>query len=156
MKNGFLWRCVILILAVVSITYFRVSTMYSKVYKIGWNEDQLGKKITGFSVTCDDKELGIFDSKFEVNVSIKGTTFDADEYVGYIKATEYLEIIDNKTVAVVEFDPMLESSVILPHNNNNAFETEFKHTLYPYEYGNLIYILRCGDFEKRIYIKCDK
>ena len=129
-----------------------MSNKYEKEYKVNWMSNHIGNKVTEFNVETVERQLGLFNNSFDVDVTIKGTCFYPKLYVDYVQKAEYTKTIDGELVAIVEFTPVFDQSLRFWYNNDKRFETHFKHTINSYEYGTLVYIFRCGDFEKKIYI----
>lgn len=113
----------------------------------------IGNKVTEFNVETNERQIGFLNENFNVDVIIKGTCFYSNLCADYVQRAEYTKIIDGEMVAIIEFIPVFKQSLKFSYDNGNSFETRFKHTVNGYEYGNLIYIFRCGDFEKKIYIE---
>lgn len=154
MKNNL--RVVLLVLISILVTHLFVSNKYKEEYKVYWMAHQRWTEVTEFHVETDEEKMGLLNTSFDVDVTIKGTSMNPYCYVHHVQKAEYARRIDgeDELVVFVEFLPVFEESVHLKRSNGNKFETNFTYTLNAIEYGNLLYVFRCGNLEEKIRIEC--
>ncbi len=128
-----------------------------KDYKINLRTINIGPWVTNFKATTKTKKLNMFKTSFDVDVTIEGMCVHDDVKVDYIQKSERIEKIDGKDVAIIEFEPVYtHTRNPLEYNYNGKYKEKFTYTLNAYNSGNLVYKLRCGDFEKTIYVSFNK
>ena len=128
-----------------------------KDYKINLRTISVGPWVTNFNATTKTKKLNMFKTSFDVDVTIEGYCIYDDVKVDYIQKSERIEKFDGKDVAIIEFEPVYtRTKNPLEFNYGGKYKEKFTYTLNAYDSGNLVYKLRCGDFEKNIYISFNK
>lgn len=128
-----------------------------KDFKINLRTINVGPWVTNFKATTKTKKLNMFKTSFDVDVTIEGMCVWDDVKVDYIQKSERIEKIDGKNIAIIEFEPVYaHTKSPSEFNYGGKYKEKFTYTLNAYESGNLVYKLRCGDFEKTIYVSFDK
>ena len=160
-NKTFLITAIFIIILVVSVKaayrYAEYTAECSQEYRLHFGVGRNAGTITGFQVIPKSKKVNMLKSTFDVDVVIDGSFFDDTTYVSYIHKSERIENIDGKNVAVIEFCPVYEDGTSDTNRKKSAdFKEKFTYTLEPYDWGNLIYKFRCGNFEKNIYISSEK
>lgn len=152
MKNNL--RIIVLVLISVLVTQLFVSNKYKEEYKVSWMSHQNWTEVTEFHVKTDEESMGLLNTSFDVEVTIKGTKKNPHSYVHHVQKAEYTKKVDgeDELVVFVEFVPVFEVPKFFGHGSGNKFETQFTYTLNAIEYGDFVYVFRCGDFEERIYM----
>ena len=126
-------------------------------YKVGWLGAQSGSTVTNFDVTAKEDSLSLFNTDFYVDVTIEGELYNIYHCVGYIHKSEHFEIVDGKKIVIVNFEPIYDTTLnIFKMKRDNKFKENFKYRMKSYDYGDLVYIFKCGDFEKKIHLFSNK
>lgn len=141
----------LIVFASVKCTQYITKMHYEKTYKLHLREITDGPAVTEFKVKSNKKSTNIFNAGFYVTVDISGTVPDKNTYVKYIHKSEHYENIDERTVLVVDFEPVYGYSKI-PVNFDKKFSKHFKCHYTTKQFGKLKYTFRCGGLEKNIYI----
>lgn len=149
-------RSLISVILVSVLTFVFVSGKYEREYKLHWMAYQRWAEVTEFHVETDEEKMGLLNTSFDVNVKIKGTKKNPYSYVHHVQKAEYARRVEgeDELVVFVEFLPVFEEPLCFKRTNGNEFETNFTYTLNAIEYGDLVYVFRCGDLEEKIRIEC--
>ena len=115
-----------------------------------------GYCITGIDASAGDIIVNKDNAYFNVNVYIDAEVFSGDKTFENIKKSERIEKINGRDVAIIEFLPLLVDAASMNPIRYQKIQEKFTYKLEPYAYGELTYILRCGEFEKVINISYNK
>ena len=140
-----------------NVTNYITTNRIARDYKLHYRIPAIGSEVTYFDVQSKTNRLNMFKTSFDVDVKIKGTVFDENTCLDYVHKSERMEHIDDKMVAVIEFEPVYKNAEnIFELNKDKMYKTKFKYNLEAYGSGDLVYKFKCGEYEKEICVWFDK
>lgn len=145
-------KYILIIILSFAVSHIYTLNTYVNNYKVQWKSGQSGITITNFEVSSKENKLSMFNPSFYVDITINGKMEKITECIDYIHRNERLEMIDGKETLVIEFKPWVRPTVNpFKFSIGNTFSKTFKYKVYGYNSGDLVYLFKCGDFEKTIY-----
>ena len=153
---------IITIVVSISFTYLYTSRKYQSIYKIDQWVNQNKIKIISFDAKVDNEKLSIFNSTFNLNISIKGYLKDYGNgykpYVKHLHFSERVEEKNNELVAYIKITPIVENDL---HVQVKDYSEPFSYS-HVYKLNTFIpnrvnkYIIQCDNFTKIVEVEQKK